>query len=140
MIPAAYEPTAEEATLVRRFEDCTLPHTIFRHADHVRLTWLYLRTHPLLEALERIAGGLKRFATSNGHPDLYHETITWAFVLIVNERIARFGKDHTWREFAVRNRDLIVGGRAVLGSFYSTEVLDSDLARSVFLMPDRVQG
>ena len=79
---ARYEPTAEEATFIDRFEDCTLPNTAFRHADHVRLTWLYLRMYSLLEALDRFVGGLKRFAASNHHASLYHETITWAFVLM----------------------------------------------------------
>ena len=120
-----------------RVSDCTLPNTDFRHADHVRLTWLYLRKYPLLEALDRFIVGLKRFAASKGHASLYHETITWAFVLIVNERIERFGRDHTWPEFEERNGDLIRDGRAVLGGFYSAEVIESDLARRVFLMPDR---
>ena len=134
---ARYEPTAEEATFIDRFEDCTLPNTAFRHTDHLRLTWLYLRMYPLLEALNRFVVGLKRFAASNHHANLYHETITWAFVLITNERIERFGSDHTWPEFEERNRDFIEDGRAVLGGFYSSKMIESDLARRVFLMPDR---
>ena len=137
---AAYEPTAEEATFVGRFEDCSLPNAVFRHVDHVRLTWLYLRMYPILEALDRVVVGLKQFATSTGHSNLYHETITWAFVIIVNERIERFRRDHTWLEFEERNADLIRDGRAVLGGFYSAEVIGSDLARRVFLMPDHASN
>src|SRR5262249_24114314 len=41
-----------------------------------------------------------------GKPGLYHETITWAFVLLVQERRAPRG-DEDWAAFAARNADLL---------------------------------
>ena len=74
--------------LIRRFEDGTLPASEFHHRDHVRLAWLYLDEEPPLAALARFAEGLKRFATRNGVPGLYHETIIWAYLLLIHERKA----------------------------------------------------
>jgi hypothetical protein len=77
-----------DAAFVQAFEACTLPPAAFRHRDHVRLAWLYLRDHPLPEALARFCAGLKRYAASLGKPGLYNETITVAYLTLVNERRA----------------------------------------------------
>ncbi len=126
-----------DADFVRSFEDCTLPNSAFHHRDHVRLAWIYLRHHPALAALTRFAEGLKRFATANGHPGLYHETITWAYLLLIQERMARDGELATWEEFAARNPDLLTWKPSILDRYYSPETLGSELARRIFVMPDR---
>ena len=125
-----------DAEFLRRFEDCTLPNAAFHHRDHVRLGWLYLRRLPALEALARFAEGLKRFATANGRPGLYHETITWAYLLLIHERMAR-AEAATWEEFARRNPDLLTWKPSILDRYYEKETLGSELARRVFVLPDR---
>jgi hypothetical protein len=122
---------------IARFEDCTLPNTAFHHRDHVRLAWLYLRRAPLLEALTRFTEGLKRFAHANGHDGLYHETITWAYLFLVHQRIAAAPEGETWDEFAARNPDLMSWKPSILAGYYRDETLSSELARRVFVMPDR---
>jgi hypothetical protein len=121
---------------VARFEDCTLPNSAFHHRDHVRLAWIYLRRHPPLEALARFAAGLRRFATANGHPGLYHETITWAFLLLIRERMERGGAGGTWEDLARANPDLLAWKPSILDRYYRPETLGSELARRVFVMPD----
>lgn len=122
--------------LIRRFEDGTLPASDFHHRDHVRLAWLYLEEEPPLIALARFTEGLKRFASRNGADGLYHETITWAYLLLIHERKARAEAGETWEEFAARNPDLLTWKPSVLDSYYRKETLASDLARRVFVMPD----
>ena len=73
----------------------------------MRLAWLYLGKYPALEALTRFVEGLKRFADVQGQPGLYHETITWAYLFLIHERIAKGADDETWDEFAARNPDLL---------------------------------
>ena len=126
--------------LLRRFEDDTLPAEAFHHRDHVRLAWLYLLQEPVLTALECFAEGLKRFAARQGKPGLYHETITWAYLLLIRERMARSSPGLTWNEFADRNPDLLTWKPSVLEGYYREETLSSDLARRVFVMPDRREG
>src|SRR5688572_17184792 len=121
--------------LLRRFEDCTLDS--FPHRDHLRVAWLYLRRNPFLTAAAAFVAGLRRFATAAGKPELYHETITWAFLVIIRERM-HGREDQQWDAFAAENRDLLSWKPSVLDRYYSTETLFSERARTVFLMPDRV--
>jgi hypothetical protein len=91
----------------------------------------------VLEALQRFSDALKRFAASQGKPQLYHETITWAYLLLIRERGARAGCTQTWAEFAKHNPDLFVWKGGVLTTLYRQETLDSDLARHTFVLPDQ---
>src|SRR4051812_13431005 len=119
----------------RRFEDCTLPNSEFHHRDHVRLAWVYLRRHPPLEALARFTTALQRFATFNGHPGLYHETITWAYLFLIHERMADSAAEEGWEEFAARHPDLVTWKPSILDRYYDPETLRSDRARRVFVLP-----
>lgn len=124
---------------ITAFEDCTLTNDSFHHADHVRLAFLYLGNFPALEALQRFSAGLIKFAAAKGKPDLYHETITWAFFLLIRERVARKGHEQTWPEFAAANPDLLNWKDNILKKYYRPETLSSDLARTTFLLPDQNQ-
>jgi hypothetical protein len=121
--------------LIRLFETDSLPHE-FHHADHVRVAFAYLQEYPTLEAIEKFAGALKAFAASRGKPNLYHETITCAYCFLIRERMVR-GTIETWDEFEEQNRDLLISRDAILTRYYSAATLQSDLARSAFVLPDK---
>ena len=123
--------------VIASFEDCSLAAESFHHADHVRMAFLYLCRYPVLEAIERFSTSLIRFATANGKPGRYNETVTWAFLLLIRERMARAGCQLTWPEFASRNADLLNWDDNVLKKYYRSETLSSDLAKSTFLLPDK---
>jgi hypothetical protein len=120
------------------FEKCTLPNGSFHHADHVKMAFLYLQEYPPLEALSRFSSAQIRFAAAQGKPDLYNETITWGFVLLIRERMARASSPQSWAEFSVSNADLLLWDNNVLKKYYFSETLSSELAKRVFLFPDRV--
>jgi hypothetical protein len=122
---------------MQAFETCTLPNSSFHHADHVKMAFLYLQKYAPLEALGRFSSALTRFATANGKPTLYNETITWAFLLLIRERIARAGSPQTWAEFSAANTDLLRWDDNILKKYYRSETLASELAKSVFLFPDK---
>jgi hypothetical protein len=126
-------PSSEE--LIHGFETDTLPAESFHHADHVRMAFAYLSLYPPLQALEKFSTALKRYATARGKPQLYHETITHAYVFLIRERMARSGICD-WEEFAGRNPDLLVWKPGVLERYYKEETLQSELSRAVFVMPD----
>ena len=48
------------------FEDCSLANRSFRHADHVRMAFLYLSKYSALGALQRFSASLAQFAAANG--------------------------------------------------------------------------
>jgi len=127
----------KDKEFIERFESITLPKESFHHKDHVRLAWLYLHRYPVLEAISRFCEGLKRFASAHGKTNLYHETITWSYILLVNERIVRAEGDQNWEEFVSSNGDLFDWENSILKKYYSEETLSSDIARRVFVFPDK---
>ena len=129
--------TGSDNDLIAQFESGATPPQSFHHADHVRLAFEYLSRYPALEALDRFSSALKSFAAAQGKAQLYHETITWAYLLLIRERIARANRDQTWDDFARDNSDLLVWKGGVLSMLYRQETLDSDLARNTFVLPDR---
>jgi hypothetical protein len=124
--------------LMERFEDGTLPIEAFHHEEHVRVAFLYLAKYRVLEAVERFSATLTRFAERNGKAGLYHETITWAYMLLIRERTARFGQEQAWTEFRASNSDLLDRENPILKRYYREETLASDLARNAFVLPDRM--
>ena len=126
----------EDEDLVRAFEAGKVPDGGFGHEQHVRVAWWYVRRHPLPDAMARFIAGLKHFAKCQNKPDLYHETITVAYVLLINERLSD-SRNLDWRAFAERHSDLLRWRPSILEAYYRPETLASPRAREVFVMPDR---
>jgi hypothetical protein len=124
--------------LITQFESGSLAASAFHHADHVRMGFAYLRQYPLLQAMERFSTALQRFAQAQGKPNLYHATITWAYLFLIQERIVRVGGQQSWEEFARANPDLLTWKNGILQKYYSEQTLRSELAKGVFLLPDKV--
>ena len=127
--------------LIAAFEAGLVRNENFHHQEHVRMGFLYMSRFPVLEGVRRFSEGLQRLAAASGRPNLYHETITWAFLLLIRERLARArqhsGSLPSWDEFAAENRDLLRGKDHVLKEYYRDETLKSELARKTFILPDR---
>jgi hypothetical protein len=122
--------------LIFCFESDAVPEDSFHHAEHVHLAFAYLSEYPVLQALEHFATGLKRFAAARGKTQLYNETITCAYLFLIRERMAHC-ESTTWEDFARRNPDLLVWKDGILSRYYREATLRSDLARIVFLLPDK---
>jgi len=129
--------TSEDRAFATAFDNGILAPGEFHHADHVRLAWIYLLRYPVLEALERLVAGIRRFAAAAGKPDLYHETVTWAYLLLIHERLERTGREVPWGRFAAANRDLLTWKGGIVERWYRPETLASEVAKRVFVWPDR---
>jgi hypothetical protein len=125
--------------LFERFVDTSLPADQFHHQQHVQVAWMFVRKYGMPEALREFSTAIKRFADAKGATGLYHETITWAFLLLIAEREGRAPAD-TFEAFAAANADLLSWKPSILERYYSSEVLKSDLARKTFLMPDMLRS
>jgi hypothetical protein len=130
--------TAEDAHLIEGFENGTAAQ--FGHEDHIRVAWLYLQEMSLTGAIDRFRKGAMAFARSRGKPEIYNETMTWAYLILIAERIARCGDSSSWVEFTKGSADLFEAKHAVLKRYYREETLSSEFARGVAVLPERVRG
>src|ERR1700722_4055378 len=123
--------------LIAQFESDAIPENSFHHADQVRLAFASPLHPPPLQALERFSAALQRFAAARGKSQLYHETITHAYFFLIRERMARSAAVG-WERFARATSDLFAWKNGIPARYYYEATLQSDLARSVFLFPDKV--
>jgi hypothetical protein len=126
----------EDLAFERAFERLEVAGDAFGHEDHVRLGWICLRRSPLAEAAARFIRLLKAFAEHQGAPEKYHDTITWAYLLLIHDRLTGMPEEHDWREFARWNPDLLEYRPSILPRYYREETLKSERARAGFVMPD----
>jgi hypothetical protein len=122
--------------LLRLFERGTLPCGAFRHRDHVRVAWLLLRGQPFEEAALRFVVAIKRLAATSGAPMKYHQTITWAYLALIDERLAATGAaELSFACFLEQNPDLVDREHSALARLYDRQLLESELARRAFVLP-----
>lgn len=118
---------------LRALESCTLPENQFGHVAHVRAAYLYLRQVDFVGALDRMRRAIRNYATHHGKPDRYHETITVAYVALIQQHICERGPGDGWESFTRDNSELFDPN--LLSHFYSREQIDSAIARQIFLLP-----
>jgi hypothetical protein len=129
----------KDEDLLRGFLEATLPPEAFHHEQHVRAAWLFLRRWNAGEAFSRFTSSLRRLAAAYGKADRYHDTVTWAYLLMVRERLERGDPGDDWERFSRRNPDLFQPWRRMLAPHYRDSTIDSPLARRVFVWPDRLR-
>jgi hypothetical protein len=125
-------PASEGAQLLADFEAGRVDPARFSHREHVRVGYELLERHPFPEALLHLARGLRRLAAKAGKPEVYHETITAAFLALISERRLRDAYAG-FEDFAVRNPDLF--RKQLLEEIYEPEALRSAVARMTFILP-----
>ena len=119
--------------LIDGFEAATLPS--FPHADHIRLTILYLARHGRAETERKLFEGLQRFAAAKGVPQKFHVTMTIAWLDLVDSARRRHPEAHDPAALVTICPELL--DRDALLRFYTSERLVSDDARERWLPPDR---
>ncbi len=112
------------------FDGCELPISSFRHGDHLRLAWLQLQRHSLDEAQIVIRNGIRRFAAYHGVPDIFHETVTLAWVKLLSTH-----REPDFAAFIRVNAHRL--NRELLHRFWTPALLDSESARHGWVPPDR---
>ena len=127
-------PGLSDAELVRELESCRLAPADFPHAAHLRAAHYYLSNYDWLEAACGMSRSLRRFAASAGKENVYHETITLAFLQVIGERMTIEGDSGDSTAFFARNPDL--SDRKLLLRYYRPERLMSPLARAQFIPPE----
>src|SRR5262245_61914962 len=111
----------------------------FHHRDHIKVAYLYLRRHPLDEAMAKVRSGLQALAVAWKAPvdDLengYHETMTQAWVRLVHLTLSDVGAAESADAFCDQQPQLMQKTRLEL--FYSRERLMTWKAKREFVEPD----
>jgi hypothetical protein len=118
---------------LRALESCELPEQEFGHTAHVRAAYLYLRGEYFAAALERTCRAIRAYAAHLGRPDKYHETMTVAYVALIQQHMSERGQSGGWTAFARDNPELL--NKSLLKEYYPAEQLNSAAARKIFLLP-----
>src|SRR4051794_28982090 len=118
--------------LIAGFEAASL--SAFPHADHVRLTILYLARHGRAETERKLFEGLRRFAAAKGVPQKFHVTMTLAWLDLVDAARRRYPDAVDPAALVAVCPELL--DRDVLLRFYTSERLMSDAARERGAPPD----
>jgi len=130
--PGAASAPRDDAQFLAALEDCTLSPDCFDHAAHVRAGYLYLRRAPFPQATATMCATIARYARALGKPERYHETITVAFMALINAQLRQQGDDGGWEPFRARNPQLLRSD--ALLAYYPRAVLESRAARSCFTL------
>ena len=118
---------------LRALESGELPEADFSHAAHVRAAYLYLRPGDFPTALARIRAAIRGYASRLGKAERYHETITVAYLALIQQHICLRGDGGGWSGFARENPELMQPD--LLLHYYPRAQLQSQLARTVFVLP-----
>ena len=123
----------ERCTDLERFVRGDADIRAFPHEQHVRMGFELLRRHDFAETAHLYSRALRAMAERAGQPQVFHQTITIAFLSLIAERM-RTGKPADFADFAARNSDLLE--KSVLSRWYRPERLATEIARSSFILPD----
>jgi hypothetical protein len=131
---------ASDQDFLRAFEDCTLPFEQWKHRAHIKVAYLYLRTMPYEQALVKARENIKRYNAATNTPETlergYHETITVAWMKLVEFTLREYGPAPTAEEFLETQEHLL--NRKALRYFYTREHLISWRAKAEWVEPDLV--
>lgn len=127
--------TCSESIRIADFERGDVDAEQFDHEAHVFVAWSYLQKYQLQESIARFCKALRKLTKKLGVESKYHETISWFFMILIAERKAA---SEDWQAFRRRNADLFATQPSIISAYYSSERLGSLLARTQFVMPDRL--
>jgi hypothetical protein len=128
IVVASSELTDDE--FLAAFTTCNLPPSSFRHGDHLRLAWLLLHRNPFDEARLQVRDGIRQYAAHHGRHDLFHETITAAWMMLLATH-----DEPSFPEFLAINEHRL--NPALLHKFWTPAVLNSEAARLHWVPPDK---
>jgi hypothetical protein len=122
--------------LIRRFEDGSLPKAEWTHGAHLVMALWYVSRHGREEATRRIRQGIQRYNESQRNPTGYHETITLAWIAVIEHFLALRSRP---APLSVIAAELIeqCGDKDYLLRFYTQDRLFSADARARWMPPDR---
>lgn len=134
----SWDAVADDEAFLARFERQAVPSAEWHHREHIRVAYLYIRRYGLEAALPRLREGIQALNKVNGIVDTltygYHETITAAWLRIVDSTIRRQGPGEHSLDFLEKQPHLTQ--KTLLRLFYTRDRLISVEAKARFVEPD----
>ena len=134
-----FRTTEEILSLVRRFEDCTLPRAEWTHAAHLTVALWYLLEFDWPEATERVRRGIQRYNAAHGIRPTptggYHETLTLFWLRVVRSFLEE-GRNEARSLVSLANELATEADRGLPLRHYTRERLFSPEARAAWVEPD----
>ncbi len=128
----------DDVRFLGEFEAAAIPRERWKHRDHIRMAFLYLREHGLEGALPRIRSGIRALNRANRVPESatsgYHETVTVAWARLIEATLHAWGAPASFAEFEAQNPHLL--SKTLLRLYYSRERIFSAEAKTRFVAPD----
>jgi hypothetical protein len=139
-LPPIQVPFADLDDAAVRFMECRIPKTEWTHLAHLAIGMWHVHTYGADEALARLRDGIRRLNDSHGTPNSathgYHETITRAYVQLLDEFLNACSAAIPVAERVARLVASPLASEDVLLRFYSRERLMSREARLDWVEPD----
>ena len=134
-----FRTTEDVLSLVRRFEDCTLPREEWTHAAHLTVALWHLLQYDWPEAVARVRRGIKRYNAARGIVATptggYHETLT-VFWLRRARSFLEGGRNEARSLVALANELVATADKSLPLAYYTRERLFSPEARAGWVEPD----
>lgn len=133
-----YKDESEVLDLVRAFEDATIPHDDWKHAEHLVVALYYVTKHDVETAYMKMKNGILNLLVKGFGVDLskempYHETITVFWM----RTVADYHATTNGASLLEKANDVAYKwDKDYPLKFYSRELLFSDEARAGFVEPD----
>src|SRR5687767_8825617 len=133
-----YKHESEVFDLVRSFEDATIAHDDWKHAEHLVVALYYLTRHDLDTAYSRMRSGILNLLEHGFKVDLtkemqYHNTITFFWM----RTVAAFNPPKNRASLLEKANEVAYKwDKEYPLNFYSRDLLFSDRARAEFVKPD----
>ncbi|MDY6944947.1 MAG: hypothetical protein SXG53_04440 [Pseudomonadota bacterium] len=128
-------PRPLEDTLLA-FQRGTLDPSQFSHRVHLSLAWQYLQRDGFPRGAQQFREHLQRYVATVGAQSKYHETITWAYLVLLNEELClRAPPGESFESMIGRRPDLLDHRNGPIAQCYSKAQLESPEARRVFMFP-----
>ena len=120
---------------IEQFESCRFRYEEWTHEAHLRMGWYYLSHLGLRIATEKVRSGIQRLNSIIGVKGRgYHETITCFYLRVLDREVLRTNF-REWADFLNKNPSLL--DTSLLSQYYSDQLLNSERARTDFLLPDQ---
>ena len=129
--------TINANTLMRLFDDATLPIDVWDHYGRLRVVWCSIIKFGFEKTIDPkgwLCTAWKRYKTSIGHGDKWNYTLTRFWINIING-IQESAKYRTFREL-YKNNPRIHSGKLFL-EYYGNEIF-SDHAKNNWIQPTKI--